>query len=514
MKTQSIDLTPLPDLQSGLHLLAELPLASPFEAQEGLDIFLNRLLQTAFPLEDQLELLEQARLSLCFVAEELSRCYTGKSLPLDEESSRLFHRTTALWEKVLLAYSRCVRSELSQPDGIVSDRLALILHRCITYAGVLMTEHYRVRCEPEPGLWKAVHSYYECAENNGVAELPVEDNLTTREGEVHCLAAYVTLLLFELASPHARSISDQKLIYRWAEAWAGFVTLQPFPEDEAISGGFIDLHQDMAVSTGHRVKWHPWLRRLDSKALGKHLKTIVEQLQQKRPPSEIGLGPDCTLERCRRLISKIASPWLQIIAPRKYPRRSSSGGASVCTSFDAIHYLLADEESTLKPVPGKGKLVHFCWGKPEFTLEYWDIVNQSATGFRLVRQLAGKPVVHGQLLAARPNEGGIFMLGCVNWIMQEGNDRLIVGVEIFPGQAQSVDTRPADTASALFYKAILLPAIPTIGSKDTLILSRDFYSRSRSLEIRTMDKSKTKTIELGRLLNEGEDFVRCRFKEI
>ena len=37
-----------------------------------------------------------------------------------------------------------------------------------------------------------------------------------------------------------------------------------------------------------------------------------------------------------------------------------------------------------------------------YSLDTWEVVNQSANGFRLVRSISGKKVAHGQLLALCP----------------------------------------------------------------------------------------------------------------
>jgi hypothetical protein len=48
----------------------------------------------------------------------------------------------------------------------------LILHRCIYYTGMAITEHHRARQELPAGVWLNLHGYYASAEEWGVATLP------------------------------------------------------------------------------------------------------------------------------------------------------------------------------------------------------------------------------------------------------------------------------------------------------------------------------------------------------
>ena len=515
MNTQpTTPLTSIPNLQSGLDLLACLPLANPPEALEGLEQFFDSLVQVPFDTDFYLELLEQSRVPLCFVTEELARRYIGKPLPLGESEAGFFRRVSALWKKVLFAYSRCVRGETARKPEVIHERLALVLHRCIYYAGMLMVEHHRTRHELPPGLWKAVNSYYECAETYAVHLFPVIDSLASQEEGTHCSAAFLSLLLTELASPYSLSTRNQNLVRRWSERWSYLLSLQEIPEESLVPECVIDLRQDAALCTGNESLQRISLRQLDTTQLAQHLEKLNEELRKKTPPAEIGLGEDCSVDQCRRLLAKIINPWLQIRAPRKHRRRSADGIASVCTDFDAVHYLISSGISSVLPVPREDEALQFCREQAKFTINRWNITNQSVNGFRLVRQNPGKPVMHGQLIAIRTHEGEPFLLGSINWLMQENSGRLVVGAEVFAGLPQAIALRPqASVAGGPYRRAFLLPAIPAIGSKESLLLPLGWYRQQRVLEIRSNTRGNPKPIGLGRLLNEGSDFERARFAE-
>ena len=508
-------LADIPDLQSGLEMLASLPLANPLEALEGLEDFFDGVVQIPTESGFYLELLEQSRVPLCFVTEELARRYIAKPLPLGESEAEFFLRVTGLWKKVLFSYSRCVRSETSRKPEVIHEQLALVLHRCIYYAGMLMVEYHRARRELPQGLWKAVNSYYECAETYAVQLFPVIDSLASQEEGTHCAAAFLSLLLTELASPYSLSARNQNLVRRWSERWSYLLSLQEIPDDAPMPECVINLRQDTALCTGSESLPRTYLRQLDTTQLAQHLEQLTAQLREKTPPAEIGLGEDCSVDQCRRLLAKIINPWLQIRAPRRHRRRSANGVATVCTDFDAIHYLVASGVSSVQPVPGEGESLKFCQEHATYTIDRWNITNQSVNGFRLVRQSPGKPVMHGQLIAIRPHEGEPFMLGYINWLMQESCGRLVVGAEIFAGPPRAIALRPqADVAGEPYRRAFLLPTIPALGIKESLLLPHDWYRSRRILEIRSSSGKPPRPFELGRLLNEGCDFERARFGKV
>jgi hypothetical protein len=203
------------DLRSGTDYLAQLSLANPMVAERQLMRFLDTLLQTPPEPSVLLALLEQARAPLCFVEEEMARRYHNRALPLGDEEESYFQQVVTAWRKMGKAYALC--ASLEQPDTANPQYVTLvatILHRCLYYTGMVILEHYRARRELPPGIWLDLHGYYETAEEWGVAYTPVEDVLESSLQATHCAAAYITLLLIEIASPYSNSVRNLNLIRR------------------------------------------------------------------------------------------------------------------------------------------------------------------------------------------------------------------------------------------------------------------------------------------------------------
>ncbi len=506
--------TIIPDLQTGLEILSRLPLADPQQAHRDLDHFLDSLLHTPLPVDVHLELLEQSREPLCFVGEELARSYVNKPLPLNAEQDHCFGQVISTWLKAANNYASCVRRDGSPGERAGSNRRALVLHRCIYYHGLSVIEHYRARREISPGLWRDLHVHYALAEQGGVATIPVDDPLDPLARSTHCTAALLSLLLVQLAGPYGLSIADQSLVRRWAGAWSPLVSLNPVAAGEVPSQFVIDLLRDFALSSPGEHPLAVQARRLDTGRLVAQLSQMRKQLRDKIPPARIGLG-DYPARQCKRLLGHLANSWSQRRGARKYSRRASAGVARVSTGFDAIYRHLCgkslsppDEPQGDSPPETERRSAG---GQDGLMAEQWLAVNQSASGFCLMRGAAGRKITHGQLLAVCPHEGGSVLLARMIWLMQEQHTGLIVGVATLAGLPQCVAARPRmpdDADSYATSGAFLLPAVPAVGSEQSLVIPRGWSDASRLIEIYT---DTAWCVELVKVLDHGPDFERMSF---
>jgi len=518
------------DLEDGLDFLARLPLAHPLQAEAQLNQFLDGLLARPPTALTYLNLLEQARVPLCFVEEELAHRYHNKPLPLGDADEWAFGQVIDIWRKLTRAYAQCAQLDADADDPEHPLRVALILHRCIHYTGMVMIEHYRARRELPAGIWFDLHGYYASAEEFGVAGQPVADALDAMGRATHCAAAYAGMLLIDLAGPYSLSERDQMLVRRWAHHWAALVGIAPTKVGEAPSGPVVDLMKDIGVHQASARSDRENVRRLLTDRLGISLKQARQQLMQRIPPSQIGLGEDCTVGQCRRLLDRLIKPWSLMRAARKFRRQDASGTAKLAVGFEAMHYLIdgkefAQPENTriysrqefetlfvFRHMDTPGAPLHFREERFAYRPDDWDVVNQSANGFRLARSVAGNKVVHGQLLALRPPDGDRFFLGQICWLMQDRSGGLVAGIEALPGVPRAIAVRPAGGVRghpALFSRAFLVPAAPGICPQPTLVLPQGWYQGGRVLEVH--DGKAISRVELLHVVQDGFDFERTSF---
>ncbi len=517
------------DLQSGFQILARLPLANSQQAAIEINAFLDSLLHTPPDGEVYLQLLEQTRISLCFIGEELSRRYVNKPLPLGDPEAAPFKQVVALWLKAARAYSHCAQLQPNDDGSTAAERLALILHRCIYYTGMAIGEHHRARQELPVGVWLNLHGYYASAEEWGVATVPVADSLDSLGRSSHCTAAYVSLLLADLASPYTLSVRDLGLTRRWLCTWSPLVSLHPVLAQQSLPQSVLDLRRDCGLRTANECLEGDNSRRLDTSRLATQINQLMRQLRHRISPAQLGLGEDCTSGHCYQLLKRLRERWCTSRAARKFPRHHASGIARMATGFAAMHYHISGKGFTQ---PGDSsiysrrefeslfafrhsldptQLLEVHQVQLGFGLDNWEVLDQSASGFRLLRSSVGRKVELGQLLSICPHDGNTHLLAQVVWMVQEQGGSLVAGVVALPGKPRAVAARPLapeSESSAPYSRAFILPAVFAIGAEQTLVLPLGWYRPERVLEVYADAPMRVK---LQSRVDGGADFERASF---
>lgn len=537
------------DLPTGLDVISRLPLANSQLAHTQVKEFLDEMLKGPPAFDIHLELLEQLRPSLCFIAEDLARQFVNKPLPLGETEEERFRQTTVMWIKMARSYAACAKrfGSVESPEQLA--QFALVLHRFIYYTGMALSEHHRARREPPGALWADLRAYYAIAEKRGVSLLSVPDALDARERSTHCASAFLGLLLTEMANPCSLTINAQHLVRTWAENWSELVSVHPLLPNEPIPPFVIDLGSGTgkalaaAVGDGRgdtasaatgsvgRAGLRPSLpgepverlRRLDTSRLSEHLKDVRKQIDQKTAPAKLGLGERCTQRQCKHLLDHLLYPWSQVLTPRAFPRRSTSGEARLGIGFAATLACVsgkppsgattkaakaASKDASAEPESGVASA-----GRMPLSLlapDDWQVVDASATGFRVAREAAGNKLEHGQLVAVCPHDGERYLLAQVSWLMQKRRGlHLLAGIAALPGMPTAVEVRSLATESEApaRAKAFMLPAVGA-KSKASLVLPPGWFQPSRVIEIATRP---TQRVRLRRLVKSGPDFEQVSY---
>lgn len=518
------------DLQTGCEIISRLSLANPQQAEFDLGRFLDSLLAAPPDGKTYFLLLEHARLPIAFVAEELTKRYLDKPLPLADVEEQVFQRVVALWLKTAKAYAHCAENDSAEDnDPAHAQRVALILHRCIHHTGMAIIEHQRAHREFPWGLWLDLHGFYGSAEEWGVATLTVPDALDPQGRSTHCAAAYISVLLCEMASCYGLTVRDQTLVRRWASYWSPLVDLSKVEPAQALPQFVVDLMQDLALRPIADCLQTEYLRRLDTSRLAMQVSQVRHQLKQRILPSQLGLGDHCTALQCGRLLEHLSRPWSQARAPRKFRRHATSGSAKLSTGFEAMHYFVSGKEFeqpenvrtysrrefeslfTFRHQGDPTQELHLRQEQLSYSVDNWEVVNQSANGFRLVRSISGKKMEHGQLLALCPHDGERFLLAKVTWLMQEKGGGLIAGIEALPGMPVTAGARLIENpgeSSGKFHRAFLLPAIPAVSAEQSIVLPPGWFRSGRTIELFTDGSWQIKLVHV---LDDGPDFERISF---
>lgn len=525
----------IPDFQTGSDIIARLPLANPAQAALDLERLLDSLLGAPPDGDTYFRLLEHARLPIAFVSEDLAKRYLNKPLPLGDLEEDLFEQVTALWSKAARAYAHCAENDSPEDHSPQhARRVAMILQRCIHNKGMVIAEHLRARRELPWGLWLDLHGYYASAEEWEIATLAIPDPLEPLGRSTHVQAAYISFLLCDMAGCYSLSVREQTLARRWATYWSPLVGLRAAQAGEALPQFVVDLMQDSALRPIADCLQTEHLRCLDTSRLALQMTQIRQQLRQRVPPAELGLGEDCSAGQCNRLLEALSRPWSQARAPRKFRRHATSGASRLCTGFEDMHFHIAGKEfeqpENVRTYSRREYESLFAFRHqvdPTQVLEVrqeqyargldtWEVVNQSANGFRLVRSTSGRKMTHGQLLALCPHDGESFLLAQNTWLMQEKEGGLIAGVRALPGLPLAIAARSiAEEGETLwefssnYHRAFLLPAIPAVNAEQSLVLPQGWFRKGRVIELFTDGVWR---VRLVRVLDSGPDFDRVSFE--
>ena len=519
------------DLQTGLEIISRISLADPQQAAIDLNRLLDSLLSTPPDSKVYFNLLESARLPVGFVAEELAKRYLNKLLPLGDVEEEGFQQVVGLWLKMARAYAHCAEKGVPEEESDTDHerRVAMILHRCIHHSGIAIIEYQRARRELPWGLWLDLHGYYASAEEWGVATLPIADALEPMGRSTHCAASYISVLLCDMAGCYGLSVRDQTLVYRWASYWAPLVSLHTAQPGDPLPAFVVDLMQDVALRPAVECLQIEHLRRLDTSRLALQLTHIKQQLKLKIPPAQLSLGDDCSAGQCNRLLEHLSRPWSQARAPRKFRRHATSGISKLCTGFDEMHYFISGKEFeqpenvrtynrqefdklfAFRHQEDPSAMLELSQEQLAFHLDSWEVVNQSANGFRLVRSLSGKKMTHDQLLALCPHDGERFLLARTTWLMQEKEGGLIAGIKALPGVPIAIAARSRDQqglGDGKYLRAFLLPTIASAGIEQTLVLPQGWFRSGRVVELYTDGPWQ---VRLKHVIEDGADFERVSF---
>jgi hypothetical protein len=529
----------IPDYKTGSEIIARVPLTNPSAASQEFEQILDSLSARAPDRDTYFRLLEHICVPVVFIAEELSKHYMAKPIPLTDAEDGFFRQIVRLWTKIAKAYAQCAENTPLGSEPSQARRFATMLHRCIHFTGMAILEYYRARRELPWGLWLDLHGHYGTAEDLRLATLPV-GNLSRSHADTHCAAAYLTVILCDMAGGYNVAQRDQALIRRWSAERAALVTLHPVAVGETLPPFVVDLMQDVALRPSAECLRTDQIRRLDVSRLAARIKETRQKLRQGLAPSKLGLGDDCTPPQCIRLLGHLSRQWSQARAARKFRRHKTSGAIQICAGFEEMHYFISGEifrqpDGSIREGPLEIPRIRshreyeylFAFGFDEnseqalqnrqetiaasYQLDEWEVVNQSANGFRLMRNLDGRKMAHGQLIALRPHDGDRFLLAQTTWLMQENKGGLTAGVRALPGLPSAIGARLTDTGELgqAYQRAFLLSALGVDAGKQSLVLPPGWFRPGRIIDVFTGDAWQAR---LTAMHDAGPDFECVAFE--
>jgi hypothetical protein len=218
--------------------------------------------------------------------------------------------------------------------------------------------------------------------------------------------------------------------------------------------------------------------------------------------------------------------------PRRHERHAASGGCSLVAGFEAAHFHIYGRQAFRAPArddaalrrereefetfgrrrrseeatEGKGDLHVEDWQ----VMDDWRLLNESAAGLRIVRPLReGVRIGAGLLIAIKVEGSQRYTLANVRWALRGGEDSLVAGIQLFPGEPRPAAIRVLDPAekTPAWRQCFLLPEIPALREPASLVVPAGTFKLDRKVEI--MVDQEPKVMKLFRVLDRGSEFERC-----
>jgi hypothetical protein len=499
--------------------LDQLTLTNVQLTQQVLTAQLASLGAAQLPPLERLKILETLREPVHFVQAESAKRYAGKPLPLEPGEATVWQNVVALWQEMSRNYQQCLKS-YREGDLSIAPHAALITMRCVRVLGSTLLDYYHVYRQAPGALWRALHELYSFSESHGFARIRVQDSFSQREPDSSCTESYVQVLLANLANPYSLSSRQLDFVTRWLERWATLIGLAPQPlPTSPIPSLAVDLAGAGGVAFGASLEPQANLRYLDLEQLSKTLRQTINLLKQGQTPGQLGLGDDARQPGCENLLMLLYVQWCRAGTARAEERSQTDEPAQVCFGLPAAHLHVSGGRGFRQPgeltsrekqdMATYGYVTRTDQGTDE-SLELWQIVNHSASGFMCMQRESNNKgrVGHNQLLAVRRPAGRSFHLGMIQWLRMEENGEIYCGVRLFPGTPHAISVRPSNftpTGTGRYERALLLPEVPAPATPATLILPAGWFQSGRFVELYSDRKQVAKLLNL---LEKGGDFDR------
>ncbi|BBO22340.1 MAG: hypothetical protein AMXMBFR31_06000 [Candidatus Desulfobacillus denitrificans] len=509
--------------------LAAQPLANPTQAQALLLRQINLLNRFDIAPAERLKILELLRDPIAFAQAESARKFAGRPLPLAPPEQAAMDASRTLWQALQTGYLHCLAACLDN-HAELRPHAALIAQRAIAALRAELIDIYRAPIDPPASLWQTLHRVFAAAESLAALSPPVNDSLQATHSATSATAAYAQTLLLHRARPFELSGRQLAQVERWLHRWGGKVAvLNAPPVEPRVPPLLVDLASDAPEATDRAGNGQ--LRWLDLSELSRSVKRRIAHLQKGDSPASLGLGEDCVQPACENLLRHVYQQWFKGGAPRLHPRHAGGGTCRLVTGHDAIHYYLSGK---IFRQPGQADAVSknqadeiATFGRVAtrheddysriqgFMVEQWKMLDESATGFRLVRALSqpGGRIGGGQMVAVMPDGSRGYLLAVARWSRLCGGAELQAGIQIMPGSPITLALRGTGLSAVneKYRPGFRLPAVPALKYPESVIVPAGWFRPGRIIELYEQG---SRQVRLTQQLDRGSDFERCAFDRL
>ena len=531
------DKDPLTNLKTAKRWMESLPSGDVQKSQNAILIALKRF-------NENLSLATKEKLTVLMFLDEKSQDlqdtmvqqYLRTSRMSRTVESQLWHAINGLYWEIARAYHVFVmefaRNAKNHPNETLIPLATLRAIRTLSHFLKWRAIRY---LQPGQNIWMGLHKLYLISETHGFHQrkIAVYPQSTTTAS---CQAAYLQILMFDLANTGTLYPRQLSLIDQWLANWSGMLSLDAQLSLQQHSFA-VDLSEDHAARRVRNPTADKPMRYWGTAQLAQRLDAIQTALREGSTPVKLGLTEDSRAAESIELLYHLQRQWSPLATreQRRTPRERVKHMVEISHDFNNIvnqintkdsvagspygenlPYLEAEDVAVYGFVTERTRN-HTTQIKklrpgllPE--IERWIMQDESATGYGAVVETRDKTWLRvGALIATKPREADIWHLGVVRRLFRLDEESSSVGIETFAETLHIVtrqDKKEADHVVA--GQANSLPSVCIwLSSKDgsaTLVMDPAQYHVRKILEIQGMPK--VGWVTLGSAVERGEGWIR------
>lgn len=547
---------PLSSLKAATAWFLQLPMGDTYAAHEKVVAALTEFNENVSPAGiDGLQALMFLDESMLELQQALAQQYLRNPRMSRHIERRLWHAVFSFHGQMARAYISFVRIYVGKPgSSFVRQDIQLITARAIRHLAQQAKWHYFRYEAIGSKLWKHVHKLYRLSENEhferkSLLLYPKCQRHTT------CAEEYLQLLCLDLLNTNNLFPKQIETVDLWLDTWAENLILER-DHDPKRDVFCVKLDEDKGPRRVHKTETGDTLRFWGCDPLMEKVTQTREALQHGEMPSALGLGEDCRSQSCLEFMERVSQQWssegdgrvrrkqarvdkvkpiavikdfLEICALVKqdneahFPKQKEEEQKVKFTYEEMLDMRLygfvtqrtLDKQGAARQQPVQQKAAH---------QERWVMENESSSGFgATVESVHDDWVRLGKLVGLKPERSDHWVIGVVRRLALLESGQRNVGIEVLVNTPITVILKAAKprhsgySVNGVDAVEIVLPVsalyLPSSGGDKrgaSLILDSVEYAPGRHFELSA--RNRAYSIALGRVIEKGDDWLRCSFE--
>lgn len=517
----------------------ELPVTDARAAHHALAGMLTELDDSNLPALDRLEILETLRAHIAEIDRLYAGRYAAKALPLGPAERNAFEHAKNLWQRLEEAYWRCARAAMTD-EGAMAPHLAMCLARASWQACNAIAGHVRAGQAFDFVGFDGLQRYFEAAQRHGVLVTPVPDSLHPKRS-TNVAAIYRRALLIKQGAGCA-SGRERECVIDLAEAWENKTAMSwlPIASERLLSRDDLPASPDGVKQCVKVIHAGRWMHMLDVTLVSRSLRRRLHKISLGAKVEELRLPESFGHASTDELLKRLHSAWCEEANGRVHSRLAAKPGAAggnrialahAASDFSVLYYMATGEafvaEEQKDPVMSRRHaeeifmFQHSARAKVDARgeeaarqFEDWEMLDESASGFRLRRETPGVRFRRGQLTALRLAPGGAVVLAEIRWLtepehsMEAGAPGAVeAGLQILHGKLSGIALRATGInaqGGRQYHPGFMLKVTQSGESGFRVVVPSGWFKPRRVVEVR--DGESNYRLMFEKLLHRGADF--------